>query len=177
MYGGCRWPKQPTRPPPTRPPRASGDARPGWILALGLWAIRPSLPGRARLGHEARRPFRQIPAARLNLAGRRTLGSSASPLLPPSQRTRARLPNSPAVLIAQFASGPGALNPPGRASPVACPFRYRLTSREPVGRVRRSVLPSSRGLGHGPLKAETRVRVPLGAPSVLRLAPITSAIH
>src|SRR4029079_10853375 len=33
--------------------------------------------------------------------------------------------------------------------------------------------PSSRGLGHGPLKAETRVRIPLGPPPV---APVVGAV-
>src|SRR5262245_28514399 len=42
----------------------------------------------------------------------------------------------------------------GGSSPPLPANRFRLTD----------VAPSSRGLGHGPLKSETRVRIPLGPP-------------
>src|SRR5215831_5835456 len=45
----------------------------------------------------------------------------------------------------------------GGSSPPLPAICFRLTD----------VAPSSRGLGHGPLKAETRVRIPLGPPKVV----------
>ncbi len=38
----------------------------------------------------------------------------------------------------------------------------------PAARLVVYAAPSSRGLGHGPLKAETRVRIPLGPPTRIR---------
>ena len=54
-----------------------------------------------------------------------------------------------------------------RISPCACPPRARLTCKGAgsyVARAENGALPSSSGLGRGPLKAQTRVRFPLGAP-------------
>jgi hypothetical protein len=50
-----------------------------------------------------------------------------------------------------------------RLSPKNWPVYYQPSGVQAPGSSA-SPLPSSRGLGHGPLKAGTRVRIPQGAP-------------
>src|ERR1700704_2434094 len=64
-------------------------------------------------------------------------------------------------------SGPGN---GGSSPPPPAIYRFPALWTRRFGRVQHGsrAAPSSRGLGHGPLKAETRVRTPLGPPLLKR---------